>query len=164
MSLAPALAPPPVVRSAGPRDAARLVALSRPFVRTGALRERPVSLYAARAADFLVVRGPGGGFDGCVGLRVYPAAADGAEGSAGVLYNFCVAAGRQGGGLGGALLRSVLDRARSRSLTALFTATTGDGRLFGRYGFISAEPDRAPRAWVRELDPRRGARILRRAL
>lgn len=164
MSLAPPLAPAPVVRRARPRDAARLDALSRPFVRSGALRERPASLYAARAADFLVVCGPRGGLDGCVGLRVYPAGPDGAEGGAGVLYNFCVAAGRQGGGLGGALLRSALDRARSRSLTALFTATTGDGRLFGRHGFASAEPDRAPRAWVRELDPRRGARILRRAL
>lgn len=154
-------APAPSVRFGRAEDAVELAELSRPFVRSGALRERPVPLYAARAADFLVAVGPGGRLEGCVGLRVCPAEA-GAP--AGVLYNFCVAGHRQGCGVGAVLLRSVLTRARARSLGALFTATTGGGRLFQRYGFTSTAACLAPRAWAESLDPRRNARILARAV
>ncbi|MEV0255594.1 GNAT family N-acetyltransferase [Streptomyces sp. NPDC050732] len=152
------------VRAAREEDAAALVALSRPFVRSGALRERPPSLYAAHAADFLVMDVPGSPLEGCVGLRVHPA--DPAEGrkATGVLYNFCVAGHRQGRGVGAGLLRAVLAAAHAKSLSALFTATTGGGDLFLRYGFAPADARLAPPSWARSLDPRRNARILARSL
>ncbi|WP_371604483.1 GNAT family N-acetyltransferase [Streptomyces sp. NBC_01220] len=156
--------PAPCVRLARAEDAGELAALSGPFVRAGALRERPVSLYAARAADFLVAVGTAGRIEGCVGLRVYPAGPGEGGAPAGVLYNFCVAGHRQGCGVGAVLLRSALTRARARSLGALFTATTGGGRLFQRYGFTSTAASLAPRAWAESLDPRRDARILARAV
>ncbi|MEV0573693.1 MULTISPECIES: GNAT family N-acetyltransferase [unclassified Streptomyces] len=152
------------VRFGRAEDAAELAALSRPFVRSGALRERPVPLYAARAADFVVAVGPGGAIEGCVGLSVYPAGPAAGGVPAGVLYNFCVAGHRQGRGVGAVLLRTALTRARTRSLGALFTATTGGGRLFQRYGFTPAAARLAPRAWADSLDPRRDARILARAV
>ncbi|MFB7211772.1 GNAT family N-acetyltransferase [Streptomyces sp. NPDC056255] len=156
-------APTHSVRPARPRDAAALAGLSRPFVRSGALRERPVSLYAAHAADFLVAQAPGSPLEGCVGLRVYPAGPG--EGRAvGVVYNFCVAGHRQGCGVGAGLLRALLATARSRSLEALFTATTGGGDLFLRYGFAPTTTLPAPTAWVESLDPRRDARILAKIL
>ncbi|WP_405896474.1 GNAT family N-acetyltransferase [Streptomyces sp. NBC_00727] len=152
----------PRVRTAGSGDAAALTELSRPFARAGALRKRPASLYAARAAEFLVAPGADG-LEGCVGLRVY--AGEGAPGAAlGVLYNFCVAGHRQGRGTGAALLRTALALARTQSLGALFTATTGDGRLFRRYGFAPATARQAPRTWAESLDPRRDALILTRTL
>ncbi|MFF7312047.1 GNAT family N-acetyltransferase [Streptomyces sp. NPDC008137] len=151
--------PTALVRTARQDEAAALAALSRPFVRSGALRERPVSLYAARAADFLVLEAPDGGLDGCVGLRLYPGG-DESGASAGVVYNFCVAGHRQGSGAGASLLRAVLARAHARSLTALFTATTGGAGLFLSYGFTHTSPSRAPRAWAESLDPRRNARVL----
>ncbi|NEE23461.1 GNAT family N-acetyltransferase [Streptomyces sp. SID7499] len=153
-------APTTTVRTARPDEAAALVALSRPFVRSGALRERPFSLYAAHAADFLVLQAPDGTLDGCVGLRAYPA--DPREGGehAGVVYNFCVAAHRQGSGAGAGLLRAVLATAHARSLDALFTATTGGAGLFLRHGFTPTTAHRAPRPWAESLDPRRGARVL----
>ncbi|MFC8536057.1 GNAT family N-acetyltransferase [Streptomyces sp. NPDC057249] len=157
---APPSPPRPRIRTALPGDAAGLAALSRPFARSGALRGRPDSLYAARAADFLVAPGADGGLEGCVGLRVYA----GEEAPVGVLYNFCVAAHRQGRGTGAALLRTALAVAHSRSLGALFTATTGDGRLFRRYGFAPVTARRAPRAWAGSLDPRRNALLLARPL
>ncbi|MFF2011021.1 GNAT family N-acetyltransferase [Streptomyces sp. NPDC058195] len=157
---APSAAPGCAVRSARREEAEELAALSRPFARSGALRERPVSLYAARAAEFLVVRAPGGPVEGAVALRVHP----GEAGAVGVVYNFCVAGPRQGCGVGAGLLRAVLDRARTQSLGALFTATTGSGGLFLRHGFAPTAAHRAPQAWARSLDPRRGARILARAL
>jgi amino-acid N-acetyltransferase len=146
-------------RTARRDEAAALAALSCPFVRSGALRERPVSLYAAHAADFLVLEGPDGTLDGCVGLRAYPAA-PGEGGSVGVVYNFCVAEHRQGSGAGAGLLRAVLATARARSLSALFTATTGGGGLFLRYGFTPTSARLAPRPWAESLDPRRNARVL----
>lgn len=153
------LAPPFTVRPARPGDAAALAALSRPFVRSGALRERTASLYAAQAADFLVAEAPDGTLDGCLGLRVHPEGRPGGR-ATGVVYNFCVGLHRQGSGVGARLLDAALARARARSLDALFTATTGSGRLFLRYGFAPAAPGDAPAAWARSLDPRRNARVL----
>ncbi|MET4922669.1 GNAT family N-acetyltransferase [Streptomyces sp. PSRA5] len=158
------LAPTPSVRSARKEDAAALAELSRPFVRSGALRERPASLYAAHAADFLVTQAPGSPLDGCVGLRVHQGAPGEGRGPVGVLYSFCVAGHRQGHGVGAGLLRAALATARAQSLGALFTATTGGGGLFLRYGFAPAPARLAPASWAASLDPRRDARILRRIL
>ncbi|MFF5367211.1 GNAT family N-acetyltransferase [Streptomyces sp. NPDC013187] len=155
------LVPKPSVRTARPDEAAALAALSRPFVRSGALRERPVSLYATRAADFLLLEAPDGTLDGCVGLRTYPADAGRSTCERpGVVYNFCVAAHRQGSGAGAGLLRAVLAMARARSLDAVFTATTGGAGLFLRYGFTRTTPCQAPRSWADSLDPRRNAQVL----
>ncbi|WP_443063969.1 GNAT family N-acetyltransferase [Streptomyces sp. NBC_00376] len=166
---APPLPPAPFapthsVRPAHPQDAAALAGLSRPFVRSGSLRERPASLYAARAADFLVAQAPGSPLEGCVGLRVYPPGPGEGRGSVGVVYNFCVAAHRQGCGVGAGLLRALLATARARSLDALFTATTGGGDLFLRHGFATTTARPAPSSWVESLDPRRDARILAKIL
>ncbi|MGW3729593.1 GNAT family N-acetyltransferase [Streptomyces sp. NPDC000851] len=158
------LAPTFSVRVARAEDAAALADLSRPFVRSGALRERPVSLYATRAADFLVTETPAGTLEGCVGLRVHPAGPGEGRRPAGVVYNFCVAGQRQGSGVGAGLLHAVLARARALSLGGLFTATTGSGGLFLRYGFTPTTARLAPQSWAESLDPRRNARILRRIL
>lgn len=158
------LAPTPRVRGARPEDAAALAELSRPFVGSGALRERPVTLYATRAADFLVAEALDGTVEGCVGLRPHPADPGEGRGPAGVVYNFCVSGPSQGSGVGARLLRAVLARARAQSLGALFTATTGGGGLFLRYGFAPTTVRLAPSRWVESLDPRRDARILARTL
>uniref|UniRef100_A0AAU3GKJ5 Amino acid acetyltransferase n=1 Tax=Streptomyces sp. NBC_01401 TaxID=2903854 RepID=A0AAU3GKJ5_9ACTN len=152
--------PAPRLRPARAEDATALAGLARPFVRSGALRDRPLALYTERAADFVVAEGPGGLLEGCVALRVYPADAGEGRGPTGVLYNFCVAGRSQGRGVGAGLLRAVLARSRARSLGALFTATTGDGGLFLRHGFAPAAVSGAPRAWAKSLDPRRNARVL----
>ncbi|MFM9445616.1 GNAT family N-acetyltransferase [Streptomyces acidiscabies] len=140
--------PVSLVRPARRDDAGQLAALSRPFVLSGALRERPADLYATHAAEFLVVESLGGELDGCVGLK--------ACGGAGVLYNFCVAERRQGTGVGGRLLEAALERARLLTLTALFTATAGSGALFLRHGFTPARRDTTPPGW----QPRQGSRVL----
>ncbi|MFD5335601.1 GNAT family N-acetyltransferase [Streptomyces hawaiiensis] len=152
--------PTPIVRTARPDEAAALATLSQPFAHSGALRERPLSLYAAHAADFLVLEAPDGTLDGCVGLRAYPAEAGEGRELAGVVYNFCVVEHRQGSGAGAGLLRAVLATARAQSLGALFTATTGGAGLFLRHGFTPTTAHRAPRPWAESLDPRRNARVL----
>ncbi|WP_435865082.1 GNAT family N-acetyltransferase [Streptomyces spectabilis] len=148
------------VRTARREDAPALAELSRPFVRSGALRERPVSLYAAHAADFLVAEAADGAFAGCVGLRAHRSAPAAGDVPAGVVYNFCVAEHQQGSGVGAGLLRAVLAAAHAQGLGALFTATTGGGGLFLRYGFTPTTARLAPPSWAASLDPRRNARIL----
>ncbi|MFP3986548.1 GNAT family N-acetyltransferase [Streptomyces sp. E11-3] len=152
------------VRSAHRTDAAQLAALSRPFARTGALRERSYARYASDATDFLVVDAQGGALDGCLGLRVHPAEPARGHGPTGVLYNFCVAPRSRGRGVGAQLLRAALAQAAAQSLRALFTATTGGGALFLRYGFAPADAGLAPASWANSLDPRRNSRVLGRVL
>ncbi|MEV0374439.1 GNAT family N-acetyltransferase [Streptomyces sp. NPDC050636] len=155
------------VRSARRGDARALEALSRPFVRSGALRERPLSLYATDAPDFLIADawdGLDGSLDGCLGLRIHPADPISGRRPTGVLYNFCVSPHSQGRGVGALLLRAALAKANEKSLCALFTATTGGGDLFLKYGFAPACASLAPAAWVNSLDPRRNSRLLARVL
>ncbi|WP_447040415.1 GNAT family N-acetyltransferase [Streptomyces sp. DSM 118878] len=168
----PRPAPTSFVRAAREEDAPALAALSEPFARSGALRARPASLYAAQAADFLILQTPAGEIEGCVGLSVHASGSvsGSASGSAenrkpaGVLYNFCVAGHRQGRGVGAELLRAALHVAHAQSLNALFTATTGDGNLFIRHGFTLTSAPLAPPSWAKSLDPRRNAQVLVRAL
>jgi len=144
-----------LVRPARREDAAQLAELSRPFALSGALRERPADLYATHAAEFLVVESLAGELDGCVGLKAY------AHHNSGVLYNFCVATRHQGTGIGARLLRAALDHAQLLTLTALFTATAGNGALFLRHGFTPAPAGtRTPPGW----QPRQGSRVLVRNL
>ncbi|MFG2294339.1 GNAT family N-acetyltransferase [Streptomyces sp. NPDC048603] len=158
----PRLVPSPVRRGRR-EDATALQALSRPFVRTGALRDRPLSVYASEASDFLVYQAPDGTLGGCLGLRLHPE--EDGRGPTGVLFNFCVARHMQGRGVGGMLLRDALSRAHANSLFALFAATTGGGALFRTYGFApEGAAGLAPAAWLASLDPRRGAQVLARRL
>ncbi|ANW17483.1 GNAT family N-acetyltransferase [Streptomyces clavuligerus] len=149
------------VRRACAQDAAALHTLSAPFARSGALRERPPELYAADADDFLVVELSDGALAGCLALRDHPRAP---LGPSGVLYNFCVAGHSQGRGVGSALLWSALRTAETRALRAVFTATGGGGGLFLKYGFAPFPARFAPPVWANALDPRRGSRVLARAV
>ncbi|MGW4651206.1 GNAT family N-acetyltransferase, partial [Kitasatospora sp. NPDC004289] len=76
----------------------------------------------------------------------------------GLLHNLCVRPGRQGAGLGGALVAAVLAEARRLGLHTVCTATTGSGLLFERHGFTEVPPALAPPAWTATLDPARGSR------
>ncbi|MFH0518627.1 GNAT family N-acetyltransferase [Streptomyces sp. M41] len=150
-----------VVRAAGPEDAGALYRLSRVFVRTGELCERPPWQYARDAGDFLIAESPMGGVEGCVALRCGAERIGPASARTAVLYNFCVAARSQGRGVGSALLRALLAEAVARPAATVFTATSGGAELFLRHGFTPAED---PAAWPAALNPRRGSRVLRRAL
>ncbi|MFJ5876616.1 GNAT family N-acetyltransferase [Streptomyces sp. SID5770] len=154
-------APAAVVRTAGSDDVEAVRRLSRPFVREGSLRDRTAAELALAATDFLVVEAGREDLAGCVGLR---ARTDARGGPAAVLYNFCVAPGHQGRGIGSALLDAALGEAAARGAARVFTATTGSGLLFLRYGFTPGGDEEAPPVWRASLDPARGSRILVRAL
>ncbi|GLW55585.1 GNAT family N-acetyltransferase [Kitasatospora phosalacinea] len=158
----PATVAVPVAVRTDFRDARALYELSLPFLRTGALRARTPADYRRAADTFLVVRGPGGAPDACAALRVL--APSPGHPPTGVLHNLCVRADRQGRGLGGLLVAAVLAHARRSALSAVVTATTGDGALFTRHGFARLPTAAAPPSWAAELDPSRGSRVFRRLL
>ncbi len=147
------------VRTATGADAARLHALSEPFMRSGELRVRTPADYLAAAGHFLLAPGPGT-LEGCVALRALPPEAG--HPAAGALYNFCVRADRQGTGLGSHLLAALLASAARRGLRTVYAATTGGGELFTRFGFVEVPAARAPRGWAAGLDPARGSKVYRR--
>ncbi|WP_329285876.1 GNAT family N-acetyltransferase [Streptomyces sp. NBC_00691] len=153
--------PVAVVRAAYLSDAGAVHRLSAPFVRQGALRDRPASRYARDVADFLVAEAAHGDLAGCVAWRRRP---DARGRAAAVLYNFCVAAGSQRCGIGSALLRAVLAEAAAQGVSRVFTATKGSGLLFLRHGFTVGGEAEAPPEWRARLDPARGSRVLVRAL
>lgn len=150
------------VRPATAADAAALLALSEPSMDSGELRRRREADYRAPRDRFLLVDGPSGP-DGCVALRLL-APEPPAHPAPGLLHNFCVREGLRGAGLGSHLLDALLDEAGRRGVRALFTASTGGGALFRRYGFEEIPAGLAPQAWARELDPARGSRVYLRTL
>ncbi|MFJ5885162.1 GNAT family N-acetyltransferase [Kitasatospora cineracea] len=143
------------------RDARALYELSLPFIRTGALRARTPADYRHAADTFLVVRGAAAP-DACAALRPLPPSPG--HPPTGVLHNLCVRADRQGLGLGGLLVTATLAHARRTALTAVVTATTGNGALFRRHGFTEIPATAAPPPWTAELDSSRGSRLFRHLL
>ncbi|MEE1826265.1 GNAT family N-acetyltransferase [Streptomyces sp. BE20] len=153
------------VRAAG-TDAPALYALSVPFMRSGALRERTPDAYRRAGDTFLMVRAEDGAapgrLDACVALRAL--APEAGRPSTGLLHNLCVRTGRQGAGLGSLLVTAVLAEARRRGLRALVTATTGGGELFLRHGFREITAAAAPAEWAAGLDPARHSRVFTREI
>lgn len=112
--------PVAVLRPAGKADADAVHRLSGPFVREGALRDRSAAQYARDAGDFVLAETARGELAGCVALC---RRRDAYGGVAAVLYNFCVAPGNQGRGIGSALLRAALAEAAAQGVSQVFTAT-----------------------------------------
>jgi amino-acid N-acetyltransferase len=88
-------------------------------------------------ADFLVADA-GDGLAGAIGLERY--------GSSSLLRSAVVRPGDQGTGIGAALVRAVLDRARDSGLRDIYLLTTTAERWFPRFGFTPIERDQVPDA------------------
>jgi amino-acid N-acetyltransferase len=87
--------------------------------------------------DFLVAD-TGDGLAGAIGLERY--------GSGALLRSAVVRPGDQGTGIGAALVRAVLDRARDGGLREIYLLTTTAERWFPRFGFTPIERDQVPDA------------------
>ncbi|CAM3273508.1 GNAT family N-acetyltransferase [Stackebrandtia soli] len=140
-------------RRAVDADAERIHRLSSLFVVDGALRERSAAAIADAVKEFTVVDADGD-LIGCVGMRRPPD-----DAGSQVLYNFCVHPAHQRRGIGRVLLDQVLTDAAADGAARVYTATTGAGAWFERFGFVPTTPDAAPRSWVDALDPRRSSRV-----
>ena len=87
--------------------------------------------------DFLVADTEDG-LAGAIGLERY--------GSGALLRSAVVRPGDQGTGIGAALVRAVLDRARDGGLREIYLLTTTAERWFPRFGFAPIERDQVPDA------------------
>jgi amino-acid N-acetyltransferase len=87
--------------------------------------------------DFLVAE-TGGGLAGAIGLERY--------GSGALLRSAVVRPGEQGTGIGAALVRAVLERARDGGVREIFLLTTTAECWFPRFGFTPIERAQVPDA------------------
>jgi amino-acid N-acetyltransferase len=87
--------------------------------------------------DFLVADA-GDGLAGAVGLERY--------GSGALLRSAVVRPGDQGTGIGAALVRALLDRARDGGLREIYLLTTTAERWFPRFGFAPIAREQVPDA------------------
>jgi N-acetylglutamate synthase-like GNAT family acetyltransferase len=85
--------------------------------------------------DFLVADA-GDGLAGAIGLERY--------GSGALLRSAVVRPGDQGTGIGAALVRALLDRARDAGLREVYLLTTTAERWFPRFGFAPIEREQVP--------------------
>lgn len=88
-------------------------------------------------SDFLVADA-GDGLAGAIGLERYESGA--------LLRSAVVRPDDQGTGIGAALVRAVLDRARDEGLREIYLLTTTAERWFPRFGFRPIERDQVPDA------------------
>src|SRR5882724_3425585 len=91
-----------------------------------------------RTLDDFLVADTGDGLAGAVGLERY--------GSGALLRSAVVRPDDQGTGIGAALVRALLDRARDGGLREIFLLTTTAERWFPRFGFLPIERGQVPDA------------------
>jgi amino-acid N-acetyltransferase len=118
------------VRRAEPRDAAELHALLEHFVAPGMLIPRTLRQVHHAIRDFIVVV-EAGRIVGAGALRIY--SAELAE-----IGALAVAAECQGTGLGGRIVRTLVEDARALGLRTVFALTLRD-RFFQRLGFQTVD-------------------------
>lgn len=118
------------LRQAGPGDWPAIAAL----LRANAL---PLDGAQAHLATF-VVAASGNEVVGVAGAEVH--------GDLALLRSVAVAPGLHGKGLGEALVRTLLDEARRRSIRQVFLLTTTAADYFTRFGFRKVAREHAPRA------------------
>jgi amino-acid N-acetyltransferase len=97
----------------------------------------PTAGVSRTLGDFLVADAEDG-LAGAIGLERY--------GSGGLLRSAVVRPGDQGTGIGAALVRAVLDRARDGGLREIYLLTTTAERWFPRFGFTQIEREQVPDA------------------
>lgn len=98
----------------------------------------PTAGVSRTLGDFLVADAAGDGLAGAIGLERY--------GSGALLRSAVVRPSDQGTGIGGALVRAVLDRARDSGLREIYLLTTTAERWFPRFGFTPIEREQVPDA------------------
>lgn len=91
-----------------------------------------------RTLDDFLVADTGAGLAGAIGLERY--------GSAALLRSAVVRPGDQGTGIGAALVRALLDRARNAEVQEIYLLTTTAERWFPRFGFASIAREQVPEA------------------
>ena len=97
----------------------------------------PIAGIPKALGDFLVADTESG-LAGAIGLERY--------GSGALLRSAVVRPGDQGTGIGAALVRAVLDRARGGGLREIYLLTTTAERWFPRFGFTPIDRDQVPDA------------------
>ncbi|MEU9252714.1 GNAT family N-acetyltransferase [Streptomyces sp. NPDC048270] len=141
-----------VARPARPEDAEQIALLSAPFVEQGLLVARPLVELAAVAQDFVVA---------CEGDRLVGCAGVAPAGNGLVVYNLCIAADRQGRGIGQDLVGIAESTARELGYSSLLALTRHGGEWFGKLGFTEVPASETREEWRTLFRPGRKSTLYR---
>ncbi|WP_316524283.1 GNAT family N-acetyltransferase [Kitasatospora brasiliensis] len=144
-----------VVRDAEAADAGALYRLSAAFAADGCLLPRAEHDFADRIGEFLVAL-RAGEVVGCAGLTEVDDAL--------VVYNLCVAAPAQGGGIGRRLIAAATLRGHRLGRRRLVAASRTSGHWFLRQGFQEMDPRHTPAPLAALVPPGRGSLLYCRGL
>ncbi|OEJ34722.1 GNAT family N-acetyltransferase [Streptomyces subrutilus] len=144
-----------VARPARPEDAEQIALLSAPFVERGLLVARAQAELAARSQDFVVA---------CEGDRLVGCAGVAPAGDSLVVYNLCIAADRQGRGIGRDLVGMAESTARRLGCSALLALTRHGGKWFGQLGFTEVPANETRDEWRALFRPGRKSSLYRLSL
>ena len=134
-------------------DVPAVLSLMHPFIQSGILLPRSEEEVKGQAPWFTVYE-IDGGIRACAELKPYPGC-NCAEIAAVAVDDSCA-----NSGIGPALMRRLIAKARGDGRTFVFVLTTQTADWFERFGFRAAGPERLPEERVRRMDPARGSRIL----
>ncbi len=127
-----------VARPARPEDAEQIALLSAPFVEQGLLVARPLAELASMSSHFVVA---------CEGDRLVGCAGVAPSGDSLVVYNLCIAADRQGRGIGRDLVGIAETIARELGCSSLLALTRHGGQWFGNLGFSEVPASETREEW-----------------
>ncbi|MFE3554140.1 GNAT family N-acetyltransferase [Streptomyces sp. NPDC059193] len=144
-----------VARHARPEDAEQIALLSAPFVEQGQLVARSLTELAAMSQDF-VVACEGDRLVGCAGLAPC--------GDSLVIYNLCIAADRQGRGIGRDLVGIAETIAGELGRGSLLALTRHGGEWFGKLGFHEVPASGIREEWRPLFRPGRRSSLYRLTL
>ena len=131
----------PVVRAASLADVPQLETLIAPYVATGDLLPRSNYDLCRHIKEYVVAQGPDGAIVGCGSLKVYSQAL-------GEIAGLAVHPDAQGGGVGRAIMETLVAEARASGLTEVL-ALTRKPAFFLKLGFLPSEKEHFPlKVWA----------------
>jgi amino-acid N-acetyltransferase len=131
----------PVVRAASLADVPQLETLIAPYVATGDLLPRSNYDVCRHIKEYVVAQGPDGAIVGCGSLKIYSQAL-------GEIAGLAVHPDAQGGGVGRAIMETLVAEARASGLTEVL-ALTRKPAFFLKLGFLPSEKEHFPlKVWA----------------
>ena len=131
----------PVVRPAALADVAQLETLIAPYVATGDLLPRSNYDLCRHIKEYVVAQAPDGAIVGCGSLKVYSQAL-------GEIAGLAVHPDAQGGGVGRAIMETLVAEARASGLSEVL-ALTRKPAFFLKLGFLPSEKEHFPlKVWA----------------
>lgn len=141
------------IRAVKESDIDPLLALMRPFIKSGVLLPRTREMILERLGDYSIAVS-GDVILGEMALHVY-------SDNTGELAAVVINPAFEHQGIGGVLMAYMIDKGRALGLDSLFLLTISDPSWYKKFGFQSDTVDSLPPQRKKKWDPVRGSKVFR---